>query len=97
MILETPEGVVLPIKVTPKSSGNKIIGWENEELKIKIAAPPEKGAANTELISFLSKTLHISKSNIEIVYGDTSRHKRVCLKGIRAKQLETLLEGLING
>jgi len=78
----TPEGVVIPIKVSPKASRNSILGWENGELKIRIAAHPEKGAANDELLAFLSKELKIPKTRIQLLSGSTSRHKRICLIGI---------------
>ncbi len=73
------EGVVIPLKVTPKASFNEIVGWENNELKIRIAAQPEKSNANDELIAFLSKELKLSKRQIKLISGFTSRHKRICL------------------
>lgn len=39
----TPEGIVIPVKVIPKARRNAILGWENGELKIRVAAYPEKG------------------------------------------------------
>jgi uncharacterized protein len=78
----TSEGIVIPIKVLPKASRNAIIGWENGELKIRIAAPPEKGSANEELLAFLSDELGISKSQIKLLYGANSRHKRLCISNI---------------
>lgn len=72
----------LAVKITPKAGRNEIIGWENNELKIRIAALPEKGNANQELIKFLSKTLGLAKSQIELISGDKSRHKRLLIKGL---------------
>lgn len=87
MIKETAEGIIIPIKVTPKASKNELVGWENEELKIRIAAVPNKGEANEELIRFLAKRLKLSKSQIKIVYGETNRHKRVCITGVSLSQI----------
>jgi len=72
----------LHVHITPKSAKSQIIGWvdgENgkKELKIKIAALAEDGKANAELIKFLSKQWNIPKSALEIVAGETSRHKRL--------------------
>lgn len=74
--------MLISIHITPKSAKNQIIGWEigadgKKFLKIKIAAPPEDGKANAELIKFLSKEWKVAKSELEIVSGDTSRHKRI--------------------
>lgn len=84
--------MLISIKVIPKSSCNKIIGWENGELKIKIAAPPEKGSANEKLIDFLAECLHISKSSITLLKGDTSRHKRLNIEGISPEQFEAQIK-----
>lgn len=43
--------------------------------KIKITAPPVDGAANSEIIKFFSKLLSISKNQIEIINGLSSRIK----------------------
>lgn len=65
------------IKVIPKSSRTEIIEQKNDYLKIKLKAIPEKGKANTELIKFLSKYFKTSKSNIQIIKGETGRNKIV--------------------
>ena len=87
MLKETSEGIILPVKIIPKAHKNEIVGWENEELKIKVRAIPEKGEANAELIYLISKHLGVSKSQVEIVAGQTSRHKRLIIKGIKISEL----------
>lgn len=79
--------MILQVKVIPKAQSSSIVGWEGAELKIRLKAVPEKGEANTELIAFLSKQLKIPKSNMELVSGETSRHKRVKLYGITEEEL----------
>lgn len=83
---ETTKGIEIAVKVTPKAHRNEILGWENSELKVRIAAVPEKGDANKELIRFLAKELGIGKSQIIILSGETSRHKRLLFCNINIKQ-----------
>jgi len=76
---------LLYIKVSPNASrtkiGEKFCDEKNQEwLKVSIAAVPQDGEANEELIRFLSKFLKISKSEIEIIRGETSRMKVVAIK-----------------
>lgn len=50
---------------------------DEETIKIRIKAVPEKGRANAELIRFLSKELSIPKENITIINGKSSQLKLI--------------------
>jgi uncharacterized protein (TIGR00251 family) len=65
----------LDVQVTPGSSKNEILDVRGGRLRIKIAAAPEDGKANAELIAFLAKTLGIAKKEIAIIRGEKSRLK----------------------
>ncbi len=88
---ETEEGILVPLKITPKASNTEIVGWEKGELKIRLAALPEKGRANEVLMTFLAKQWKISKSRFSLVRGETSRHKILLVQGLKLQQLEDLL------
>lgn len=92
MITETEQGVFLSVKVTPKSSKNQVCGCEEDSLKIKIAAAPEKGRANEALVEFVAEWLGIAKSNIQLIQGATSRYKRLFIKGIKQAAITNKLE-----
>ena len=81
---------VVPVKVIPGSSYNSISGYKDGEIIIKVKAQPEKGKANRELVKYLSKLLGIAKSDIEVLSGETSRHKRLSLPDAAASELESL-------
>jgi uncharacterized protein (TIGR00251 family) len=70
--------VIIYVKAQPNSSKNKIAGLYGDNLKINIKAPAVEGAANKELVKFLSKTFKISKSDI-IIKGETSKRKQIIL------------------
>ena len=46
-----------------------------DTVKIKIAAPPQKGKANIELVKFLAKGAGVPAKNVSIISGTTSRLK----------------------
>ncbi len=79
--------IIISIKVTPKAHRNEFIGYKNGEVCIRLAAVPEKGEANAELIAFLAKTLKLSKSQITLISGEKSRHKKVSITGITTADL----------
>ncbi len=81
----------LAVKVVPKSGKNGVVGWENDALKVRLRAVPEKGQANAALIAFLADLLGIAKSQITLTHGDTSRLKRLAITGISQDTLDNLL------
>lgn len=82
MEIKIPRNQYLRIKVIPKSGKNEVVsitedGDGEKSVKIRIAAPPEKGKANNELIKFLSKELNIHKENIFIISGKSTPLKLI--------------------
>lgn len=75
--------VSLTIRVTPRASRSEICNAEDEWLKVRLKAAPVDGKANKELISFFAKLLKLPKRNIRICSGDSSRLKRIALRGAR--------------
>lgn len=74
MPIEIPKKRYIRVKVIPKSPKTEIVEVMNDEentLKIRLKAIPEKGKANGELIRFLSKELQIPKEKISIISGKT--------------------------
>lgn len=70
--------IVLRIKVIPKSSFNAFVGLlADGTVKTRIAAVPEKGKANEELISFLAEEFGVSKHNVTIISGSSDPLKLV--------------------
>ena len=69
--------VILSLKAVPNSSKNMVSGILDESIKIKIKAPAVEGAANKELVKFLSKLFKVSKSDIVFMNGETSKRKLI--------------------
>jgi uncharacterized protein (TIGR00251 family) len=68
--------MTLRVKVIPRSAKTEIVGEMSDgTLKIKIAAPPEKGKANAELIRFLAAYYGVNR--VEIISGHTASLKMV--------------------
>ncbi len=79
--MHLPNNEYLRIKVLPKSPKNEIVEiMDDETIKIRIKAVPEKGKANAELIKFISKELNVPKGNISIISGKTEQLKLIKVK-----------------
>jgi uncharacterized protein YggU (UPF0235/DUF167 family) len=75
---------VLAIRVAPRSAKPGIGGWRTgadgrEELEIRVAEAPADGAANDAVLTVLAKALGVSRSQLSIISGPASRHKRIAL------------------
>ena len=75
---------ILAVRVTPRSARPGIGGWRagadgRDELEVRVAEAPADGAANAAVIRLLAAALGVSRSELAIVSGATSRHKRIAI------------------
>lgn len=80
-----PDGVLLAIKLQPRASKNELGQALGNELRVKVTAPPVDSAANEALVRLLADTLDCPRSRIELLHGQTSRHKTVKIHGLSAE------------
>ena len=84
---DTPEGVILNVSARPRSSRAGIDGVYGDTLKVKICSAPVDGKANKELIETLAAAYKLPKSCVVFKSGETSKTKRVLLKGVKSSAL----------
>ncbi|MEI8292053.1 MAG: DUF167 domain-containing protein [Verrucomicrobiota bacterium] len=84
---ETPGGTLLSVKLQPRAAKNEIGGMLGNELKIKVTAPPVDAAANQALVELLADKLNCSRGKVELLRGQTSRHKTVLLHGFKLEEV----------
>ena len=81
-IIENDGATIFLVRVLPRSSKNEIVGLHDGALKVRIAAPPVDDAANIELIKLLARHFRVSRSDVEIVGGETSKTKRIKINNL---------------
>ena len=86
------DGVLLSVKLQPRASANQIGQALGNELRIKVTAPPVDAAANEALLSLLAEALDCPKRSVELMRGQTSRHKLIKIQGISAEVIASKLE-----
>jgi uncharacterized protein len=94
--LEATEGdgtVSFRVRVTPRASRDGVLGLHDGALEVALTAPPVSGAANEALVRLLAKGLGVSRRDVEVVRGHSSRDKRVRVRGIGAAELRALARG----
>ncbi len=80
---KTRDGIIIEVKVDPRSSKRGIVGVMDNMLKVKLTAPPVGGAANEQLVELLAEQYGVKKSSITILRGETSRRKTVKITGVK--------------
>jgi uncharacterized protein (TIGR00251 family) len=78
-IQEKTDGVIIKIRVQPRSSKNQVVGLYGDALKINLTAPPVDNAANKACGVYLAGLLAVPKSSVAIVSGHSGRNKQVMI------------------
>ena len=84
---ETSEGVVLNVRAQPRSSRAGVDGLLGDAVKVRIRAAPVDGKANKELVETLADAFGLPKSSVVFKGGETSKTKRILLRGLTARSL----------
>lgn len=84
---EKNNALTFAVRVVPRASKSEIAGAHDGALKVRIASPPVDGAANAELVKLLAKTFNVSKSEVEITGGQTSKTKQVKISNATGAKL----------
>jgi uncharacterized protein YggU (UPF0235/DUF167 family) len=85
----------LPVKVIPKASRSRIVGWLGDALKITVTAPPEGGRANTAVTELLASSLDVPTSRVRCVAGHASSRKLFEISVLTDQQVRQRLDALI--
>jgi uncharacterized protein (TIGR00251 family) len=83
--------LILSVYIQPRASKNQLCGIQGEELKIRLTSPPVDGAANKLCREFIADFFDVPKSSVEIISGETSRHKRVRVSGSHPGQFDSCI------
>jgi len=75
-------GVTLTLHIQPGAKRSEIAGIHGDALKIRLAALPVDGKANAALIEFIATTLGVTRAEVELKSGQTSRRKVLAVAGI---------------
>ena len=81
----------IALLVSPNAARNEVLNFTGGVLRVKVAAPPTRGKANREVIAFLCQLLGVGKSSIDIIRGDTSRHKLIAIDGLSLEEVKKRL------
>ena len=77
----------ITLRVYPNASRTEMVGFVDGIWRVKVTAPPIKGKANKELITFLSRRLGVGKDSVNIIKGHNARSKVVIIGGLSREEV----------
>jgi uncharacterized protein len=78
--------------VQPGAKTTEVAGRHAGDPKIRVAAKPEDGQANAALCTFLARELGVSKLEIQVISGQTSRRKLLEIPDASRARFEALFD-----
>lgn len=94
-LVETKEGILLAVKAQPGSRRNGIVGVHAGAVKVAVTQAAEKRRANLAVLAALANGLGLKESQIELVAGTTSPHKKFLVKGVSMEDLQERLDRVL--
>jgi uncharacterized protein (TIGR00251 family) len=87
-------GVTLAVKVQPRAPRNEVGEPLGSELRLKVTAPPVDAAANAAVLRLLAEKFDCPRGAVQILRGQTSRHKVIQLHGLSAAEVIAKLSAM---
>jgi uncharacterized protein (TIGR00251 family) len=86
-----PEWQPLRVRVTPRAQADRIVGWREGALHVRVSAPPADGRANASVCRLIAKRLGVGVRRVTVLRGETARAKTLRVEGVTAKELAAAL------
>ncbi|MDJ0925500.1 MAG: DUF167 domain-containing protein [Acidimicrobiia bacterium] len=88
-----PSGAMVTVWVVPGARRTEVVGYHGDALRIRVAAPPERGRATRAVIDHLSDRLGIG---LRLAGGAGSRRKRLVAPGLSVDELAERVDRLVD-
>lgn len=91
---EVEGGLLIDVRVQPRSSREQVDGEVEGRLRVRLSAPPVDDAANDALTRLMARWLGVARGAVSLVAGHKAREKRVRISGnagALAQRLQALL------
>lgn len=80
------------VKAQPRSSRSGVDGTIGDAVKVRVKCAPVDGKANKELVETLADAFGLPKSMVVFKSGETSKTKRILLKGVTMEKVRCVVE-----
>ena len=91
MLSRTQDGVLITIRVVPRSGRSGFAGTRDGAVLVRLNAAPVDGAANAELVELIAEAIGVPKRAVSIASGVKSRSKKVSVTGVSEDRVRAIL------
>lgn len=96
-VRERDGGATFRVRCRPGAPRTRATGEHAGALKLDVAAPPERGKANDEVVRFVAALLDRPSGAVRLLAGASSREKTLFVSGITAAAVSARLAAAIDG
>jgi len=82
---------LLRVRVQPGAARDEVLGWREDTLRVRVAAPPHEGRANQAVTRLLAAALGVAPSAVELVRGAAARDKLFRVRSLDAAAVRARL------
>jgi uncharacterized protein YggU (UPF0235/DUF167 family) len=81
----------LRLRVSPGGKRSSVVGRHGEAWKVRVAAAPERGAANDAVVDLLASSLSVERGDRALGAGRAARDKVVEIDGLAPEDVRRRL------
>ena len=74
--------MTIHLHAKPNARRSQLLPGPEGRWLVRLAAPPQDGQANAELISFLAELFGVAKRDVQLLSGHTAPFKKVEISGV---------------
>jgi len=74
--------MLLHLHAKPNARRSQLLPGPDGRWLVRLAAPPQDGQANAELVAFLAEVFGVSRRDVQLLSGHTAPFKKVEISGL---------------
>ena len=86
---------MLAVHVQPGAGRTEVVGRYGDGLKLRVAAPPTGNRANDAVVELVEKEFNLSRADVSVLSGASSRQKRIRLIGVDVADAARVVDRLL--
>lgn len=89
------QGWVVSVRARAGAKANELLDIRDGAIYLSVTAPPEDGKANEAIGVLLAESLGVRKSQVALLVGPTSKHKKFLIRGIDVDDLKARVDAAL--